>query len=684
MTTNSEKVPNKLITEKSPYLLQHAYNPVKWYPWGSEAFEKAKAEDKPIFLSIGYSTCHWCHVMERESFEDMQVAEILNENFVAIKVDREERPDIDNIYMTYCQAITGNGGWPLSIFMTSDKKPFFAGTYFPKNERYGRMGFMEILHNINEAWENNKEKLLESSNNMHKELSKISTSKENEAMDPKIVENTVKELKSYYEEKHGGFSNAPKFPTPHNLMFLLRYYHISKDTEVLNMVENTLASMYKGGIFDHIGFGFSRYSTDSKWLVPHFEKMLYDNALLAFVYTEAYHLTKNNLYKKVAEKVFEYVLKTMQHKGGGFYSAEDADSEGIEGKFYIWTKEEVVKMLGEEEGELFSKYYDITFRGNFEGKNIPNLINSDIDEIQNNPKLEEKLEGMLKQLYIYRENRIHPFKDDKILTSWNGLMIAALAYGGRVFENSQYIEAAENSAKFIIHKLINEEERLLSRFREGEASNLGLLEDYAFLVFGLIELYEVTLDSFYLDKAVSLNDDMIKLFYDQEHGGFFLYGEDGEELIMRPKDFYDGAVPSGNSAALINMVRLSKILGRQEYMEIVDKTFLFAAEMVSRNPAAYTYLALAYMLSINHGNEIVIAGNRFYPKVKDMIMAVNAEYMPFSTLVLNDDDAVLNNLIPQIKDQKEIQGEAVGYVCHNYACSKPTVDLEEFQQLIKK
>jgi len=684
MTTNSEKVPNRLADEKSPYLLQHAYNPVKWYPWGNEAFEKAKAEDKPIFLSIGYSTCHWCHVMEKESFEDLQVADILNSNFISIKVDREERPDIDSIYMTYCQAITGSGGWPLSIFMTYDKKPFFAGTYFPKNNKYGRSGFIEILENIADAWKNNKDKLIKSSNTMHKELSSMKYGEENKKIDESIIEKTVNELKRYYDSKRGGFSDKPKFPTPHNIFFLLRYYHINKDEEILKMVENTLVSMYKGGIFDHIGFGFSRYSTDSKWLVPHFEKMLYDNALLAISYVEAYHITKNNLYKEIADKIFKYVLRDMRSKDGGFFSAEDADSEGEEGKFYIWSRGEVTRVLGEEDAVIFSKYFDITKQGNFEGENIPNLINSNIDEIQNNSVLKEKLDKMIQKLYSYRESRIHPFKDDKILTSWNGLMIAALSYGGRVFDNPEYIEAAENAAKFIIHKMIRADGRLLARFRDGDAANLGLLDDYAFLVWGLLETYAATFDSLYLEKAVELNSNMLELFYDKEQGGFFLYGVDGEELILRPKDFYDGALPSGNSVAVMNLIKLSKILANNDYQDSIDKLFVFSAGMVEQNPAAYSYLVEAYLLSITPGKEIVITGNRVYSNVKFMIKAANKEYMPFSTVILNDGDALLTKLIPFIKDQKQIKEEATAYVCQNFACSKPTCDLEEFKSLIKK
>lgn len=622
--------------------------------------------------------------MERESFENNNVAKILNESFISIKVDREERPDIDNIYMTYCQVLTGSGGWPLSIFMTCDKKPFFAGTYFPKNTRYGRPGLIEILENITDAWKNNKEKILESSDSMLKDISQLENREHGIKFDNDIVKKAVQQLKNHYDPRHGGFSDMPKFPTPHNLFFLSRYYSHEKDEDALKMVEYTLQSMYKGGIFDHVGFGFSRYSTDSKWLVPHFEKMLYDNALLALAYTEAYHITKNKLYKKIADKIFIYLLRDMKHQGGGFYSAEDADSEGVEGKFYVWTKQEVIDVLGSQDAEIFMKYYDITDRGNFEEKNIPNLINTDINEIQCSISLEESLDKMLQKLFEAREKRVHPFKDDKILTSWNGLMLAALSYAGRVFDNKDYIDVAEETAKFLLHKLVREDGRLLARFRNGEAANTALLEDYAYFVWGLLETYEATFDSVYLEKAALFNEEMLRLFYDIVHGGFYIYGEDSEQLIMRPKDFYDGALPSGNSSALMNLTRLMKILGRQEYSVFIDKTFDFAAGIVTENPAAYSFLVEAYLLNITPGKEIVISGNRFYPKVKSMIKAVNAEFMPFSTVILNDNDDILTGLIPFIKEQKEIAGEAAAYICQNFACSRPTVDLTEFAQLIKK
>ncbi|HEX9062716.1 MAG TPA: thioredoxin domain-containing protein, partial [Clostridia bacterium] len=426
---NERQYTNKLIAEKSPYLLQHAHNPVDWYPWGDEAFERAKREDKPIFLSIGYSTCHWCHVMERESFEDTEVAHLLNQNFVPIKVDREERPDVDNIYMTACQALTGSGGWPLTVFMSPDGKPFFTGTYFPKNDHARRPGLITILEKVSKSWKENKETLLSSGNRIVQELF-ADTQDEKWDISPDPIHDAFLFLTRSFDRKYGGFGSAPKFPTPHNLLFLLRYWYNTKNARALEIVETTLESMYKGGIYDHIGHGFSRYSTDNKWLVPHFEKMLYDNALLAIAYTECYHATKKDFYKTIAKEISDYVLRDMTSPDGGFYSAEDADSEGIEGLFYVWTPDEIKEVLGEERGEIFCRNYDITFIGNFEGKSIPNLIKSVI------PQGDSKtIEECKKQLFLAREKRVHPFKDDKILTSWNGLMIAAMSSAGRIFKD---------------------------------------------------------------------------------------------------------------------------------------------------------------------------------------------------------------------------------------------------------
>ncbi|MFD3156336.1 thioredoxin domain-containing protein [Haloimpatiens sp. FM7330] len=629
-------------------------------------------DNKPTITFL----CVWCHVMERESFEDEEVGKLLNENYVPIKVDREERPDIDSIYMTFCQMFSGSRGWPLTVFMTPDKKPFYVGTYFPKEDRYGSAGLKTILNSISTMWKNDRESIVKKSNhaleNMRESIVDI-----NRKLDNKIMEKAYLELEDNFELEYGGFGLIPKFPIPHNLSFLLKYYTNSGDDKALYMVEKTLKSMYKGGLFDHVGYGFCRYSTDETWLVPHFEKMLYDNALLAFVYTETYVVTKNEFYKEVAQKIFEYVIRDMTSKEGGFYCAEDADSEGVEGKFYVWDKKEIEDLLEEEEKEIYCKYYDITSKGNFEGLNIPNLINSNLDEIENNKKLKDKLNNIREKLFDYREKRIHPYKDDKILTSWNGLMIAALSYAGRVFNCDKYIECAKNGVEFILNNLMNDNRRLMARYREGEAAHLGYLDDYSFFIWGLIELYEATFESKYLKLAVNLNEDMINLFWDESNGGFFLYGNDGEKLIVRPKEIYDGAIPSGNSAAVLDMFRLYKITGNIELENKVSKMFDTFGGRINNNPSLYTFFNMVILYNKVGGKEIVICGNKDNEIVKRMIKEVNDRFLPFTTVVLNEEREI-QDLIPYIRECPRGKNNVSVYMCENYACGKPITCLAEF------
>ena len=678
----STNVPNRLINEKSPYLLQHAYNPVDWFPWGTEAFEKAKAEDKPIFLSIGYSCCHWCHVMERESFEDIEVAEVLNKSYISIKVDREERPDIDSIYMAVCQVLTGSGGWPLTIIMTPDKKPFFAGTYFPKHSKYGRPGLIDMLNTVSEAWINKKDELLTTSNEIIKAVHKSTSSSNKGNIGMATIDTAYNGFQHLFDPSYGGFGSAPKFPTPHNLSFLLRNWMITKNQAILEIVEKTLESMYKGGIFDHIGFGFSRYSTDRKWLVPHFEKMLYDNALLAIAYIEAYQATNKSLYKDVADKIFSYILRDMTSTEGGFYSAEDADSEGEEGKFYVWTVDEIKTVLGDDDAKLFCNYYDISKSGNFESKNIPNLISADLKEMQNNLSIASKLESIRQKLFIYREGRIHPYKDDKILTSWNGLMIAALSYGGRVFSNKLYIDAAEKAADFIINNLVRTDGRLMARYRDGQSAYPGYLDDYCFIVWGLIELYETTFNINYLKKALEFTKSMLELFWDNTDGGLFIYGKDSEELILRPKDIYDGAIPSGNSVAALNMLRLSRIIG-DEYLESKAKEIIstFGGD-INENPNSYSQFLIALLFSIIPTKEIVIAGEKDSEDTLKMLKEINSRFIPFSTVILNNGNKELYNMISYIESQKRINARATAYVCEDMACNEPTDEIDKFIKLL--
>ena len=673
---------NRLIHEKSPYLLQHAHNPVDWYPWGKEAFEKAKLEDKPIFLSIGYSTCHWCHVMERESFEDEEVAKVLNDYYVAIKVDREERPDIDSIYMSVCQAVTGQGGWPLTIIMTPDIEPFFAGTYFPKSGKYGYPGLVELLLKIKDAWDAERDRLIETGSNITEAIKNSPGRIYGEKLGQETADRALRGFRNSFDEVYGGFGGAPKFPTPHNLYFLLRYWKAKGNETALIMAEKTLESMYKGGLFDHVGFGFSRYSTDGKWLVPHFEKMLYDNALLAYAYTEAYQATGKDIYKDIAHKIFTYVLRDMTSAGGGFYSAEDADSEGEEGKFYLWQPEEVKEAAGEEDGKFFCDWYDIRPVGNFEGKSIPNLIGRDLGILYKDKALARRLDGIREKLFMYREKRIRPYRDDKILTSWNGLMIAAFALGGRAFCSNEYTEAAEAAYGFIQRNLVREDGRLLARYRDGEAAFPAYLDDYAFLVWGLIELYQATFKTGYLKRALELNRDMLDLFWDERDGGLFLYGEDSEQLIMRPKEVYDGALPSGNSVALYNMLRLSRMTGDTQIEERARQVMETFGGEVEYNPIAHSFFMSALLFSLQPPREVVITA-RSREDAKDMLDRINSSFVPFATFLLNTGDEELYEIAPFTREQKMVEKKPTAYVCKDFTCLEPVTEVDALQSMLQ-
>ncbi len=578
---------NHLKNQTSPYLLQHADNPVHWYPWCEDAFEKAKKEEKPIFLSIGYSTCHWCHVMAHESFEDTEIAAILNENFISIKVDKEERPDIDSIYMSVCQTLTGSGGWPTTIFMTPEQKPFFAGTYFPKNSRWGSIGFQELLETISDKWKHERTALLASANQILSILKKEEPSEKKIACSPEyILESALLIYKRIFDREHGGFGQAPKFPSPHNLLFLMQYYEKTNHKEAMDMVNKTLLQMYRGGIFDHIGGGFSRYSTDNYFLAPHFEKMLYDNALLIMAYAKAYELSHNKLYLNIAERTANYVLNEMTSPNGGFYSAQDADSEGVEGKYYLFEPDEIKNILGNEEAQAFCKYYDITERGNFEGKNIPNLLKT-------NP-ITPDYHFDLPKLYAYRKKRYHLHLDDKILTSWNGLMIAAMCHLYRITQNAVYLHAAEQAQVFIEEHL-SEQDSLFVSWRDGRHSGKGFLDDYANEIYALLSLYESTLDNTYLSRAKTLCDKCLCLFHDESGSGFFLNGSENETLIMRPKETYDGAMPSGNSMMAYNLLRLSHYYENDNYDTYAEKQLRFMITEASRYPSGYAMFLCALL-----------------------------------------------------------------------------------------
>jgi uncharacterized protein YyaL (SSP411 family) len=680
---------NRLIHEKSPYLLQHAYNPVNWFSWGEEAFTHALVENKPIFLSIGYSTCHWCHVMERESFEDIEVAKLLNEHYISIKVDREERPDVDHLYMAICQAMTGRGGWPLTVIMTPEKKPFFTGTYYPKQEKNGRIGLMEILSQLNDKWVNEHAQVVAVSENIVEHTTKQSLIELAGNVNGAVLDLAFEAYVSMFDPQYGGFGKAPKFPTSHNLSFLLRYAKLKNNSEALSIVEKTLDGMYRGGTYDHVGFGFSRYSTDERWLVPHFEKMLYDNALLAITYTEAYQATGKKLYAAIADQIFSYVLRDMTGAEGGFYCAEDADSEGEEGKYYVWTPEEVIEVLGADEGRLFNSLYDITDAGNFEGASIPNLLKMTVDNYATSTNipfesLQARLSASLQKLFNHREGRIHPHKDDKILTSWNGLMIAALSIAARAFGNKTYTDAAERATQFVMSKLRREDGRLLARYRDGESAFLGYVDDYAFLVWGLIELYETTFNPTYLQQALELNQQMVDLFWDQEKGGLFFYGHDAEQLFTRSKETYDGAIPSGNSVAALNFIRLARMTGDAALEELFDKQVKACSGAIERFPSGHSIMLMALLHVYEPSREIVVAGNYGDPKLQEMITEIHTKFLPNTIVMVNPEGEKgdeVRKLVPVISDKLAVNGQPAVYICENYACQAPITVLE---QLIKQ
>ncbi|HEY9206982.1 MAG TPA: thioredoxin domain-containing protein, partial [Candidatus Methanoperedens sp.] len=611
-----KKKTNRLFSEKSPYLLQHAYNPVDWYPWGQEAFEKAKNEDKPVFLSIGYSSCHWCHVMERESFEDDEVAKLMNETFVSIKVDREERPDIDGIYMKVCQVMTGSGGWPLNILMTPDKKPFLALTYVPKESKFGRAGMLEMIPRIRDMWKKNRR----GAENLASQV--ISSLKEVHAprgtLDKDVLNTAYEQLLEIFDERYGGFGEAPKFPTPHNLTFLLRYFRRTGDIMALRMVERTLTGMRMGGIYDHVGFGFHRYSTDVAWVVPHFEKMLYDQALLAMAYAEAYQATGDEEYGKTAREILTYVIRDMTSKDGGFYSGEDADSEGVEGKFYFWTTGELRSALGEESG-LIEKIFNVNEEGNFRdegrrnGKNIL-FMTENISEIASHFKmpvkeLQKKLDTARLELFNAREKRVHPGKDDKILADWNGLMIAVLAKCAQVFDDRSYEEAAKKAADFVLSKMTDANGTLYHRYRDDDIAVPAFLDDYAFMVWGLIELYETGFDVSYLRTALELNNILLEHFWDKENGGFYFTSDTAESLLLRKKEIYDGAVPSGNSVAMQNLVRLGRMTANPELENKAAEVGQAFFGSILQMPVSYTHLMVALDLATGPSCEVIIAGD---------------------------------------------------------------------------
>ncbi|MCL6603142.1 MAG: thioredoxin domain-containing protein [Paenibacillus sp.] len=631
--------------------------------------------------------------MERESFEDEEVAELLNNHYVSIKVDREERPDIDALYMSVCQALTGSGGWPLTVLLTPDKKPFYAGTYFPKKRKYGRMGIMEVLEQIRVKWEEDGHALSKMGDDL---LAEIQASeqhpegKDSEGGGEAMLHDAFKLYRRQFDKEYGGFGNAPKFPSPHNLSFLLAYSQAYNQPEALEMVEITLESMFRGGMYDHVGFGFSRYSTDPQWLVPHFEKMLYDNALLAYVYLEAFQLTGKPLYAEIAESIFTYVQRDMTSSEGAFYSAEDADSEGEEGKFYVFSREEIEEALGLEDMHSYCHVFGITPEGNYEGKNIPNLLQGLPDEVAEklgmNPLgLRTRIEEWREKLFTYRKQRIHPAKDDKVLTAWNGLMIAALAQGAKALQKPEYAKAAGAALDFIWNHMRRDDGRLLARYREGEAAYPAYIDDYAFLLWGLTELYEATGNAVYLERALILKDGMLELFSDEERGGFFFTGIDGEKLPIRSKELYDGAMPSGNSVAARVLWKLAGITQDAELKGVAERTADVLGAAASHYPPGYSMYLQALLAMVGGGKEWVLSGKRHDPALHGMIAHVQQAFMPDASLLIKwegDGEEEIVKLLPHLADKPSINGEATAYVCRDFACREPITNMEAVRELL--
>lgn len=697
-------MPNKLINEKSPYLLQHANNPVDWHPWSDEAFQKAKDEDKPIFLSIGYSTCYWCHVMEREVFENKRIAEEMNKIFINIKVDREERPDVDRVYMSALQAMTGSGGWPMSMFLTNDLKPFYGATYVPPMSKYGMPGFEELIRGLDEAWKTRRDEVIESGEKIIEHIREVSKNVKGETkLTEAILLKGAEQYKNGFDEEYGGFGGAPKFPRPVGFNFLLRSYKRYDDSESLKMVVRTLLQMARGGVYDHLGGGFHRYSVDRYWRVPHFEKMLYDQAQLAVTYTEAYQITDDKSFADAAKDILAYVSRELTSPLGGFYSAEDAESalnaddphEKEEGAFYVWEKKEIDELLGDNAG-IFNYYYGVDAYGNapqgsdphsvFTEKNILYIAHS-VSEASNKfekstNEIAEILEESRKILFAAREKRPKSHLDDKILTSWNGLMISAFAKAYQVFEDVSYLEKAKSAADFIIANLYNKKtNELLHRYRDGEAKINGTLEDYAFFIHGLIDLYESCFDESYLNTEIALTEKMITDFYDTNDGGFFDTTGKDESILVRTKEDYDSAEPTGNSIAILNLARLSYITGNNELYDKAHNSVLAFSDKLDKMPYAMPQMLVALEYILFKPKQIVIAGKENDEMTYRMLREVYSRFMPGKVLLqINPENAEKTKTFA--RDIIAKSGETTAYICENFACKLPVRTLEEFLKLI--
>jgi uncharacterized protein YyaL (SSP411 family) len=677
---------NHLIHETSPYLLQHAHNPVDWYPWGDEAFQKAKSENRPILLSIGYSACHWCHVMERESFEDENIAALMNKLFVNIKVDREERPDLDEIYMNAVQMLTGRGGWPMTVFLTPEGKPFYGGTYFPPEDRYGVPGFPKILQGVANAYREKPQDVERSVGQILTALQKMSQSAESQQpFSSTIIAESAEQLAQAYDPNHGGLGRAPKFPNVGVYELFLRHYHHAKSDRFLEMVTHTLKKMAQGGIYDHLGGGFHRYSVDEKWLVPHFEKMLYDNAQLVRIYAQVYCVTEEPLFKQVVDESINYLLREMLHAEGGFYSTQDADSEGEEGKFFVWTESEIAQILGEEASEIFCRIYDVSEVGNFEGKNIPHPILT-LEQaskfFRREPKAIESLISDAKtKLFEEREKRVKPFRDEKILTSWNGLMLSGLAEAIKISRHPSCLEAAQRTVDFIFSKMFRDR-HLLHTYKNGTAKILGYLDDYAFLAAGLLDLYEANANRFDLEHAVKLSEIMLEEFWDETGGGFFYTGRSHEQLIARSKPIFDGSIPSGNAAATQVLLRLYHYTGKEHYMERAERVLRAYYKAMENQPFGFAHMLAAMDFYLEKPKEIVLVGEEKDPGTVDLLAKIHSLYLPNMTLQLANPNDSLEKISSLLAGKKPIDSKPTVYVCHNFTCSRPVVDWGELKPLL--
>jgi uncharacterized protein len=677
---------NRLIHETSPYLLQHAHNPVDWYPWGDEAFAKAKEENKPVLLSIGYSACHWCHVMERESFENEQIARVMNDLFVNIKVDREERPDLDEIYMNAVQMLTGRGGWPMTMFLTPEREPFYGGTYFPPEDRHGMPAFPRVLQGVAQAYRDKPQDVQKSVEEILSALKRMSRSEDHEhAFAPELISKAAEQIAGAYDAQNGGLGRAPKFPNPGAYELFLRQSHHAKTRRFLDIVTHTITKMAQGGIYDHVGGGFHRYSVDEKWLVPHFEKMLYDNAQLVRILAQLYRATGNEFFKRVMEETLDYLLREMLHSEGGFYSTQDADSEGEEGKFFVWSPAEINQIIGDEAGEIFARMYDVSDMGNFEGKNILHSILTVEQAARLFKKRPEEIESMVanakQKLFEVRDKRAKPFRDEKIITSWNGLMVSGLAEALKISSKPSHLVAANRTIELIFTKLFRDG-LLLHTYKGGTAKQLGFLDDYAFLAVGLLDFYEATFDRFALERAIELTEIMIREFWDTAEGGFFYTGNSHEQLISRAKPVFDASVPSGNAKATELLLRMYHFTGKEDFLHKAETVLRSYSHAMETQSFGFAHMLCALDFYLRKPKEVVLVGKLEDSRTAELLAVTNSIYMPNMSLQLVAPDEPLEKISPLLADKTQIGGNATAYVCHNFTCSAPVTHPEELKALL--